>query len=117
MKTRIIEHLGTADILLPSLVTEGLAANDRIKVRLSALQAASEYARNPASPPADLTAECRNASIDPAAVACMVSGAKLSVDGRVTAPTLTDLGQAILADLGSMRHAVEIGAPAEGESA
>ena len=40
MKSQIIEELGQADILLPSLVAEGLAANDRIKVRMSALQAA-----------------------------------------------------------------------------
>jgi hypothetical protein len=33
MKSQIIEQLGQADILLPSLVAEGLAANDRIKVR------------------------------------------------------------------------------------
>jgi hypothetical protein len=36
MKSQIIEQLGQADILLPSLAAEGLAANDRIKVRMSA---------------------------------------------------------------------------------
>ena len=41
MKSLIIEQLGEADILLPALVREGLAANDRIKVRMSALQAAA----------------------------------------------------------------------------
>jgi phosphohistidine swiveling domain-containing protein len=41
MKSRIIQGLGQTDILLPSLVVEGLAANDRIKVRMSALQAAA----------------------------------------------------------------------------
>jgi hypothetical protein len=40
MKSQIIEQIGQADILLPLLVAEGLAANDRTKVRLSALQAA-----------------------------------------------------------------------------
>ena len=45
MKSQIIEQLGQADILLPSLVAEGLAANDRIKVRMSALQAAANHAR------------------------------------------------------------------------
>ena len=39
MKSQIIEQLGQTDILLPSLVAEGLAANDRIKVKMSALQA------------------------------------------------------------------------------
>jgi hypothetical protein len=40
MKSEIIKELGQADILLRSLVADGLAANDRIKVRMSVLQAA-----------------------------------------------------------------------------
>ena len=47
MKTVIVRELGQSDILLPSLVAEGLAANDRIKLRLSALQAAAQHAREP----------------------------------------------------------------------
>jgi hypothetical protein len=38
MKSQIVEHLGQADILLPSLIADALAANDCIKVRMSALQ-------------------------------------------------------------------------------
>jgi hypothetical protein len=34
MNSQIIEQLGRADILLPSLVAEGLAASDRIWVRM-----------------------------------------------------------------------------------
>jgi len=37
MKSRIIEQLGKTDILVPSLIAEGLAANDRVKPRMSAL--------------------------------------------------------------------------------
>ena len=117
MKARIIEHLGQADVLLPSLVAEGLAANDRIKVRLSVLQAAADHASDPVRSPADLTAECRSAGIDAAAVACLVSGARLSADGRVTAPNLIDLGKAILADLSAMTRAVAAGATGEGKAA
>ena len=50
MKSEIIRELGQTDILLPALVAEGLAANDRIKVRMSALQAAAQHAREPAIP-------------------------------------------------------------------
>jgi hypothetical protein len=49
MKSRIVEQLGQAEILLPGLVAEGLRANDRAKVRLSVLQAAAEHARDPLS--------------------------------------------------------------------
>jgi uncharacterized protein Yka (UPF0111/DUF47 family) len=37
MKTQIIEKLGQGGILLPTLVAEGLAANDRIKVHMAKL--------------------------------------------------------------------------------
>ena len=61
MKTQIIKQLGQGDILLPSLVAEALAANDRIKVRLSALQTAAQHAREPARPTNDLALESRTA--------------------------------------------------------
>ena len=37
MKARIIERLGQTDGLLPALIGEGLAANDRVKARLNVL--------------------------------------------------------------------------------
>ena len=86
MKSQIIEQLGQADILLPSLIAEGLAANDRVKVRMSALQAAAHHAREPASPATDLHVECRAAGIAPAALATLIGGAHLAGDGRMAAP-------------------------------
>ena len=68
MKSQIVEHLGQADILLPSLIAEALAANDCIKVRMSALQAAAHHAGQPEQPASDLQVECRAAGIAPAAV-------------------------------------------------
>ena len=47
MKSQIIEQLGQTDILLPALIAEGLAANDRVKARLSVLQAAARHGRDP----------------------------------------------------------------------
>jgi len=77
MKTRIIEELGQGDILLPKLVAEGLAANDRIKVRMSALQAAAHHARDPDRPASDLSVESRTAGIAPAAIATLIGGAHM----------------------------------------
>jgi hypothetical protein len=53
MKSRIIEQLGKTDILVPSLITEGLTANDRVKARMSALQAPAErvHSRPSVAPP------------------------------------------------------------------
>ena len=73
MKSKIITELGQGDILLPSLVAEGLAANDRIKVHMSALQAAVEHAQQPDHPATDLSVECRAAGIAPAELAALIA--------------------------------------------
>jgi hypothetical protein len=77
MKTQIIAELGQGDILLPSLVAEGLAANDRIKVRMSALQAASQHAEAPDRPATELAVESHAAGIAPTAIATLIGGAHL----------------------------------------
>jgi uncharacterized protein Yka (UPF0111/DUF47 family) len=117
MKSRIVEHLGAAELLLPSLVAAGLAANDRVKVHLSALQAAADHARNPHAAPPDLAAECHAAGLDPAAVRQLVGGARTSADGRISAPHLAELGRGILAEMDAMLHAVEAGSPRDGKRA
>jgi uncharacterized protein Yka (UPF0111/DUF47 family) len=114
MKSQIIEQLGQVDILLPSLIAEGLAANDRIKVRMSALQAAAHHAREPASPATDLHVECRAAGIAPAALATMIGGAHLAGDGRMAAPNLARLMKEMADDATTMIRAVSTGRPAEG---
>jgi hypothetical protein len=43
MKAEIISRLGQTDVLVPSLIAEGLSANDRVKARLSVLQAAERH--------------------------------------------------------------------------
>ena len=133
MKAQIIEGLGKADILLPSLVAEGLAANDRVKVHLSALQAMADHARrsgpagwdassssSPDVPPdlaANLAAEFAAAGLDPAQAARVVNGARQCADGRVTAPDLPELGRDILAEVDAMVHAVERASPEAGRQA
>jgi uncharacterized protein Yka (UPF0111/DUF47 family) len=116
MKSQIIEQLGQADVLLPSLVAEGLAANDRIKVRMSALQAAAQRAREPARPVTDLQVECRAAGIAPAALATLIGGAHPAGNGRIAAPNLARLMKEINDDAATMIRAVSAGKPAEGET-
>lgn len=57
MKTHIIDELGQGGILLPAPVAEGLPANDRIKLRMSALQAAAQHAQDPDPPASELAIE------------------------------------------------------------
>src|SRR3974390_562330 len=106
MKSQIIRELGEADILLTSLVAEGLSANDRIKVRMSALQAAAQHALEPGHPAADLAVESRAAGVAPAALATLIGGAHLAGDGRFAAPNAAQLMKEINDDAATMIHAV-----------
>jgi hypothetical protein len=117
MKSQIIEQLGQTDILLPALIAEGLATNDRVKARLSVLQAAGRYARDPNAVRFDLTDECRAAGIDPVAMETLVNSASLVADERITAPGLGNLGTAIWDDVASMIRAVKAGDAAQGDAA
>jgi len=117
MKSRIVEQLGQAEILLPGLVAEGLRANDRAKVRLSALQAAAEHAHEPHGPPADLAAECRRAGVDAMATRALIAGARPAANGVIEAPGLAKLGEALLADVEAMIKAAGAGDPSVGKAA
>ena len=117
MKTHIIEELGQGGILLPALVAEGLAANDRIKVRMSALQAAALHAQEPGRPANDLGVESQTAGIAPAAIAALIGGAHLIGQGRLAAPDLAKMMQEIADDAAAMIRAVSAGAASEGERA
>ena len=88
MKSEIIEELGQFDLLLPSLIAEGLAANDRVKARLSVLQAAAQHAHEPLAARFDLAGECRSAGIDAMALETLVNRAAVSVGERLSAPGL-----------------------------
>ena len=117
MKTQIIKELGQGGILLPALVAEGLAANDRIKVRMSALQAAAHHAREPDRPASDLGIESQTAGIAPAAIATLIGGAHLIGQDRLAAPNLAKLMKEIQDDAATMIRAVDAGAPDEGRKA
>ena len=117
MKSEIIARLGQTDILLPSLIAEGLAANDRVKARLSVLQAAGRHARDPSSAKFDLTDECRTVGLDAVAMESLVNRARLLAGELVTAPGLDSLGSAIWDDVATMILAVEAGDKVPGEAA
>jgi hypothetical protein len=116
LKTEIIERLGQTDLLLPSLIAEGLAANDRVKARLSVLQAAAGRARDPKGVRFDLADECRAAGIDPVPLGTVVNCASLSGGERITAPGFASLGAAIWDDVAAMLRAVKAGDAAQGDS-
>jgi uncharacterized protein Yka (UPF0111/DUF47 family) len=117
MKSQIIRELGEGGILLPSLIREGLAANDRIKVRMSALQAAAQRAERPEAPITDLSAESRAAGLAAPILAALIEGAHAAGDGRFAAPHLPELIGDIAGDAATMIRAVAAGEPREAEAA
>jgi uncharacterized protein Yka (UPF0111/DUF47 family) len=117
MKSEIIERLGQADLLLPALIAEGLAANDRVKLRLSVLQAATRRACEPTTPRFDMAGECRAAGIDHVALEALVNRATLSPGGRISAPGLGILGTAIWDNVATMIRAVKAGDATEAAKA
>ena len=117
MKSQIIEQLGQSDILLPALIADGLAANDRAKVRLSVLQAAAQHARDPQGAPFALAEDCRSKGLDAPALEKLVEGASLVGGERVTAPGLGGLNSAIIDDVAAMARAVKAGDSGQGEAA
>ncbi len=107
MKSEIIERLGQTDVLLPSLIAEGLVANDRVKTRLSVLQAAGHRTHAPDGARFDLANECRGIGVDPLAMEALVNRASLYAGGQITAPGLGRLGAAIWDDVAVMIRPVK----------
>jgi len=117
MKTAIIETLGQSDTLLPTLIAEGLSANDRVKARLSLLQACAARVRDPVRPPSDMKAECRAAGLDPTSTENLLAHASLLDNDRVAAPGLGALLDGVWSDLAAMVRAVAAGDDGEGAAA
>lgn len=108
-KTRIVEHLGEGALLLPRRIRDALAANDRAKVRMAALQAALQRARDPVSAPSDFTDEARRVDLAPEALHELVCGASARDDDGIQAPGLDHLFAGLAADVEAMIAALAAG--------
>ena len=115
-KTQIVEHLGEAAVLLPRLVAEGLAANDRAKVRMSGLQTAVRHATEPAKAAADLSAEARAAGLDPIELGRFIGQARVDGTDSVLAPGAAGLQTSLVADVDAMTRAIEASGSPEATS-
>jgi uncharacterized protein Yka (UPF0111/DUF47 family) len=113
-KSRIVEELGETSLILPDLVRRGLAANDRAKVRMSALQAAMRHAADAARPVASLAAEARAAGLEPTEIDRMVLAAGPAGDDAVMVPHGAALVRDLLDDVEAMTRAAEAGDARDG---
>ncbi|MDR3508204.1 MAG: hypothetical protein P4L64_09935 [Caulobacteraceae bacterium] len=104
VKDAVLEYLGERALSAPQSVSAGLAANDRAKVRMAALQLAGGGG-DPAS--RNLDQEAAAARLDPEALRRLLRQAR-AMDGQVLlAPGLGDLLKALGEDLEVMLQSVE----------
>lgn len=96
-KTEIIERLGEQAVLLPSLLADALAANDRIKLGLTLLQEAVNCARHPDQKPHSFDAGRRAAGLDDVLYGTAVTGARALSSERMLIPG----AKALVADMAS----------------
>ena len=101
-KTEIIERLGDREVLLPGLIAEALAANDRAKVRLALLQAAAAHAAAPDQPAAILALERGAAGLSAPEFDHVVADAEALDASRFCAPGARALLDGLKADLASL---------------
>ncbi|MDC8784679.1 phosphate transport regulator [Roseateles koreensis] len=86
-KTQALTSLGQHRLILPAWVKAALAANDRLKVYLTVLQAASEQASHPHRDAPDLSREIAAAGLDAAWLHDLAALAR-RVDGELLLPDL-----------------------------
>lgn len=110
LKESAVATLGEHSLLLPAWIKSALAANDRIKLYLSVIQAAVLHADHPESAIIDLSQEraaagVREEWIDEVAVSAARSG------DAIFLPELPRLAEAVAADLRIMARPLLEGAP------
>ena len=90
-KTAIVERLGEKAVLLPSLIGDALAANDRIKLSLSLLQEAALQAQMPDHKARHFEADTQATGLQHLAPDALVAGARLLGPGRLLIPGVHQL--------------------------
>lgn len=105
-KPRIVSDLGESALLLPHLMEEALAANDRLKLCFTLLQTAARRADHPEEPAADLIPANQGSRLDSALVDGL-SGSRREADGTLYIPGSRRIRDLIVADLATMREPLE----------
>ncbi len=108
-KIEIVQKLGEQALLLPSLLAEALAANDRLKLRLTLLQEAVSHSRHPEAEPRTFETERHAAGLADAQYDATVSGARIVSGDHIFVPGAQDLLKGIAADLAAMLAPLKAG--------
>jgi uncharacterized protein Yka (UPF0111/DUF47 family) len=104
-KSLAVETLGQRRLMLPAWVKAALAANDRLKVYLTVLQAAAAHAAHPHRDQPDLGKEIAAVGLDVAWLRDAMAAAT-PVDGELHVPKLSRLAQGLADELTIMARPV-----------
>ncbi|HEY2189927.1 MAG TPA: phosphate transport regulator [Caldimonas sp.] len=111
-KSEAVVTLGEHRLMLPAWVKAALAANDRLKLYLTIVQAADAHAADPRREVADFGPEIAAAGLEAAWLGELVAGTR-RVDEELLIPGLRRLVAALADDLGTMARPVLATAPAD----
>jgi len=101
-KSRISAILGEKNLVLPTLIDDALAANDRSKYYFTLLQAAAEHARAPDRPVPDLRRERLACGIDDASLDTVAGAARAEGGGRIRIPGVARIVRTLRQDVATM---------------
>jgi uncharacterized protein Yka (UPF0111/DUF47 family) len=101
-KDSIIDVLGERALLLPKKLEDALAANDRLKVCFTVLQAAERHADHPEEPAPDFFAERHSAGMD-GALEVGIEESRRESDGALHVPGAEAMRRRMLTDLEAMQ--------------
>lgn len=109
-KAQIVRRLGEAAVLLPTLIADALAANDRLKLRLALLQEACAQARRPGLAPRSFAAERQAAGLSDPQFDALIAGARSLPGERFQIPGARALIDGLAHDLETMLAPLEAAA-------
>ena len=107
-KSAIVQLLGERAVLLPSLLADAVAANDRLKLRLTFLQEAVSHARHPEQKPPSFDSERRAVGLADGQYDTTIAGARTLAGDRIMAPGAKMLVAGISDDLSAMLAPLQI---------
>lgn len=101
-KATIVEHIGENAVLLPALLGDALAANERLKLRLSLLQEAAQQAQSPRRQTRTFDTERKAVRLADASLGTAVNRARMAGPGHLFMPGAAGLLKGIHGDLAAM---------------
>jgi uncharacterized protein Yka (UPF0111/DUF47 family) len=101
-KVRIVGELGEQELLLPALVNEALAANDRAKYLMTLLQAAREHADHPDAPLTSLGQERLACGVADTNLDTVVAGSRKEGPGAYCILRASSIHQALVGEVRAM---------------